>query len=321
MDIYHDCKEADLFKCSVLFLLEGQTFFKSYPFFIVEELKDYNATGCVVLKLDYMACFSDFSSYYFSASTIENTFKLVNSQRFDLSYLNEGFMHCIKNDLSQILKEIDLSTANPNYLRLADIPEILITIIILTEDPHYYDHNGIHDYAIGLAIALNIKKRKFKRGGSTITMQLARNLFLYHSKTITRKLEELLFAWLIENHFNISKSTILEIYLNIIEFGESVYGIAMAAKYYFAKNVYDLSLTEYLVLSYIIPRPKFFLEAVLIESTQLKKNLAKHINHYGNSLLEQGFISKEEFKKLQYKIYFKDSIGILNLEEPAEDKL
>src|SRR5206468_9824668 len=113
------------------------------------------------------------------------------------------------------------------------IPKTLSDLVIICEDPNFYEHKGIDDYAIQLAILHNFKLRKFSRGASTITMQLVRNLFLGHHKNISRKLEEFIIAWLLEKHASLKKERILEIYLNIIEFGYNVYGISEASLYYF----------------------------------------------------------------------------------------
>ena len=144
-------------------------------------------------------------------------------------------------------------------------------------------------------------------------MQLAKNLFLTNKKTPVRKFEEVVLAWLMENSFNVSKNRILEIYLNIIEFGENVYGLTEAAHYYFEKKVSELDITESLVLSYIIPRPKYFLEAVLIKSPKLILNLTMHIDFYSNDLLNKKIIDEEIYNKITYDIQFKPSIGTLFL--------
>jgi len=313
LNLQHDCKEADLLKLSLLFLLDGESFFKAYPFFIIKELENLGAEGRVILKLDYMTSFSDLSSYYFKVSTIENTFKIINKISFDLSFLNNKFVHPCKVNRNNYTRKIHLSSDNSFYLPLTNIPDVLVKLFILAEDPHFYYHNGIHDYAIGLAIALNINYRKFKRGASTIPMQLVRNLFLYQTKTVSRKLEELLLAWLMINQFHIPKKRILEIYFNIIEFGENVYGISEAANYYFDKQVRELNISEYLVLSYIIPRPKYFLEAVQMKSPQLIKNLTFHMETYSKILLEGKVINEDMIKNINFTINFRSSIGKLKL--------
>lgn len=164
-----------------------------------------------------------------------------------------------------------------------------------------------------MAIAKNIINKKYVKGASTITMQLAKNLFLTQTKSLARKLEEVVLAWLMENYFKISKNRILEIYLNIIEFGEHIYGLSEAAQYYFEKKVPELNITESLVLSYIIPRPKYFLEALRMKSPKLIQNLTKHIDFYSNYLLNRELIDKKLYNEIKYEIKFKPSIGTLIL--------
>jgi membrane peptidoglycan carboxypeptidase len=144
-------------------------------------------------------------------------------------------------------------------------------------------------------------------------MQLAKNLFLTQTKSLARKFEEVVLAWLMENFFKISKDRILEIYLNIIEFGENIYGLSEAAQFYFEKKVSELDITESLVLSYIIPRPKYFLEALLIKSPKLIQNLTKHIYFHSKYLLARELIDEESYNQVQYSIIFKPSIGTLVL--------
>src|SRR5664279_2476881 len=106
---------------------------------------------------------------------------------------------------------------------------------------------------------LNIKERRFARGGSTITMQLVKNVFLNRNKTIARKLEEILLVWLIENQQLCSKERMFEVYLNIIELGPHIYGANEAAHFYFKKDASKLNLQESIFLASIIPKPKWFM--------------------------------------------------------------
>lgn len=260
-----------------------------------------------------MTSFSDMSKYYFSTTTIKNTFFLSDDQSFDLRYLKNNFQYVPKKSITEAHTCIDISSDNPLYLQLNQIPEMLINIIVLSEDPNYFQHNGIDPHFIGIAIAQNILNKRFVKEASTITMQIVRNLLLHHSKTIMRKFEELLIAWLMEDQFKTSKERILEIYLNIIEFGENVYGVAAAAKYYFGKDVSKLNITECIVLSYIIPRPKYFLEAVLSKSPRLINNLTNHISVYYNMLTTSGALKREAFSEVEYIINFTPSIGRLVL--------
>ncbi|MBS1617084.1 MAG: transglycosylase domain-containing protein, partial [Bacteroidetes bacterium] len=108
------------------------------------------------------------------------------------------------------------------------------------------------------SIAKNYKEHRFARGGSTISMQLVKNVFLSRDKTISRKAEEALIVYLIENLGLVPKERMLEVYLNAIEWGPNVYGIGEAAHFYFNKRPAQLTLQESLFLASIIPRPKSF---------------------------------------------------------------
>ncbi|HTI10238.1 MAG TPA: transglycosylase domain-containing protein [Puia sp.] len=191
-----------------------------------------------------------------------------------------------------------LNSSSFGSIKLAQIPEILYKTIISTEDPNFYAHKGIDPAFIGYAILQNVERGKIARGGSTITMQLSRNLFLGRNRTIYRKIEEIVITWMLESVFKLSKNRILEIYLNIIEFAPNVYGIEDACRYYFSKDVRDLSVTECLVLSYIIPRPRHFEKAFMSGSGQLRTNLKNHIDFVSKSLFLDGILSVDDLRTL-----------------------
>lgn len=181
-----------------------------------------------------------------------------------------------------------------HYLDIRQTQPLLLATILSTEDTTFFKHRGLDATAIGYSIVQNIINRGFHRGASTITMQLVRNLFLNHEKTLYRKVEEVFIALLLEHFTQVPKMKLLEHYLNIIEMGPDVYGVANAARFYFSKTPNELTFTECLVLSYIIPRPKFFLDAFLQESAQLKRNLRTHIKRFSRVLFLQGIITQEQ---------------------------
>src|SRR6185436_18879584 len=108
------------------------------------------------------------------------------------------------------------------------------------------------------SIAQNYKAGKFVRGGSTITMQLVKNVFLSRNKTVARKAEEALIVWLIESNRLVSKERMFEIYLNIVELGPNIYGVNEASRFYFNKKVSELTMSESIFLASLLPRPKWF---------------------------------------------------------------
>lgn len=130
----------------------------------------------------------------------------------------------------------------------------LIRAVIISEDPNYYSHHGFDWISIYIAIRINWKEKKLVRGASTITQQTAKNMFLNLSKTFRRKLREALMA--AEMEAVLGKRRILEIYLNVIEFGDGVFGVEAAAQYYFGVSATDITNHQAAFLSIIIPFPR-----------------------------------------------------------------
>lgn len=311
IEFIHQESDYDLIKICFNFLIEGETFFGNWPFFNITNLQNINATGDTILRFEYLTLISDFSQFSFEVKTIKNTLSAEQNQALSLFDINNSLNYLrentaalgIDNKLNFVFDEI----------KYEQIPSKLISLIVLTEDPNFYNHNGIDTYFIGNAIALNLYNKKFIKGASTILMQVVRNIYLFNNKNISRKIDELIIAWLISISFKPSKERILEIYLNIIEFAEGVYGIKSASKFYFAKDIHKLTITEILVLTYIIPRPKFFLEAVYQNSLKLNRNLLNHIEFYSNKLYRKGIININDFESIEYRINFAPEIGSLVL--------
>jgi len=139
------------------------------------------------------------------------------------------------------------------WVSLNKIPKTLIDSVILTEDASFYHHNGVDYHELKEAIKKNLKKGSKVRGGSTITQQLAKNLYLSTHKSYLRKLKEFFIAKRLEK--NLSKDRILEIYLNVIEFGRGIFGVEAASFHFFKKTVSQLSLQEIVRLVAVIPKP------------------------------------------------------------------
>ena len=152
-------------------------------------------------------------------------------------------------------KLIDLKMKSPfQWVPLEGIPIHLQKAVLASEDTRFFSHNGIDFREMFRSLKKNYRRKKIHRGGSTITMQIAKNLFLNSKKNYYRKIKEILITIKIEQA--LTKKRILEIYFNIIEFGENIIGIESAAQYYFNKRTIDLNKYESVKLSIIIPNPK-----------------------------------------------------------------
>ena len=139
------------------------------------------------------------------------------------------------------------------WVAFDSIPTILKQAVRVAEDASFYEHEGIDYDELGKAIQKDIEQGKFARGASTITQQLAKNLFLSTTKSLRRKLEEYFIARRLETE--LSKNRIFDLYLNVIEFGPGVFGVEAAARQYFGKSVGQLSLEEVVRLTAVIPKP------------------------------------------------------------------
>lgn len=200
------------------------------------------------------------------------------------------------------------------YRTLEQIPEIIRRTVICTEDPSFELHKGISQVLAGMTVRANIQKRALVRGGSTISMQLIKNALLNGERTFIRKTEEAILTLLMENHYRMSKQDILEVYLNMIEFAPDVYGVEEAAQFYFGKPSSRLGIVETLVLTYIIPRPIHFHEALLQQTEQLRRNLYRHIRQYMDTALKKGIITPDEAQSAETGIIeFSERFGKLSL--------
>jgi len=155
-------------------------------------------------------------------------------------------------------------------LLIEDTPQMLIDAVISSEDDRFYEHPGV-DYQGLLRAGINLIKTGRKgQGGSTITMQVARNIYLSPEKTYLRKINEILLALKIERQ--ISKASILELYLNIPYLGNRAYGVASAAKVYYGKNVNELTLAESAMIAGLPKAPSRYNPIVNPERATIRRN-------------------------------------------------
>jgi monofunctional biosynthetic peptidoglycan transglycosylase len=140
------------------------------------------------------------------------------------------------------------------FVPLTRVSRHLINAVVVNEDPKFFGHEGIDWEAIKESVEANVKKGSYVRGGSTITQQLAKNLFFTTEKSVVRKLREVVVTRWLED--DLSKRRILEVYLNVIEWGDGVYGCEAAAERYYGKPAADLDAAEAAGLAAMIPSPR-----------------------------------------------------------------
>jgi penicillin-binding protein 1A len=168
---------------------------------------------------------------------------------------------------------------------LDQVPQAFIDALVATEDSHFYDHVGIDPWGIARAIIADIVHLRKAQGGSTITQQLARSLFLKPEKTIRRKLQEMVLALQIEKSF--TKNEILGFYVNQVYMGHGRYGIETAARFYFGKPAKDLDLAEAALLAGLVQRPEAYSPQRSPERAMSRRN------HVLNRMVREKKIAKE----------------------------
>jgi len=171
------------------------------------------------------------------------------------------------------------------WVPYGSVSEHLKKAILLGEDAAFFSHQGVDLNELREAFKKDLETGSFKRGGSTITMQLAKNLYLNPSKNPLRKAKEIIIAWQLER--TLSKRRIFEIYLNVVEWGRHIYGAEAAARHYFGKSAAALDILEAATLAALLPSPR---------SSQ-EKSLLYRRNVILDRLARVGYLSNVEHER------------------------
>lgn len=179
-----------------------------------------------------------------------------------------------------------------NFVSIDDVPKYYQEAIIAVEDHRFKEHGAIDIISIGRAIVSNMQAKELNEGGSTITQQVAKNLYFINEKNfVYRKIAEIFLSFDLENNY--SKDEILELYFNTIYFGEGYYGIKEASKGYYEKEPKDLSLYEATLLAGVPNAPSVY--APTINPDLAKSRQGKVVR----SMVEYGYLSQEEADKIE----------------------
>jgi monofunctional biosynthetic peptidoglycan transglycosylase len=176
-----------------------------------------------------------------------------------------------------------------NWAEIKKMPSYVYGAFIVSEDWEFFKHRGYDFVQMQTALLEDLKEGTFKRGASTITQQLIKNLFLSSEKSLLRKYKELVLA--IELEETIEKKKILETYLNVVEMGPDLYGISQASSYYFKKSVYQLTPKEAAFIAMLLPSPKKY--SVSFRKKEMTKFARRSVNFILDKMRRGGFISEE----------------------------
>jgi hypothetical protein len=271
--------------------------FSSLPPGLFTTIQGIKTRGNLNFELDFFVDLSLPDSLRFHVDLSPRKFGIVSYGSTNLGKLNESFEYTAY-EKGEPVRTFIVGPENPGFMPLSQISPYLQVSVLNSEDGAFFGHRGFMPDAFRESIVTNIKARRFARGGSTISMQLVKNVFLNRNKTVARKLEEALIVWLIENYGLSTKERMYEVYLNIIEWGPLVYGANEAAHFYFNKDASRLTLAEAIFLASIIPRPKYF-KYSFDENGQLRDYLQNFYGVISAKMLKKGQITQQDFDALR----------------------
>jgi len=265
---------------------DAQSIFEAFPQGLFESLDGLKVQGKVKYNLNFYLDTKIPDSVRFNSTLTPVDFKILQWGKTNLQKINSPFVYT-PYEYGKPMRDITIGPSNPNFTPLNSISKNFINAVLTAEDPSFFTHNGFVEESIRKSIAVNYKEKKFKRGGSTISMQLVKNIYLSRQKTLARKAEEILIVWLIEHNHLVSKQRMLEVYFNIMELGQNIYGIGEASRYYFGKQPADLTIGDGLFLASIVPKPKASMYKFMADGS-LKPYMYNYFRFMGNIMARRG---------------------------------
>ncbi len=222
----------------------------------------------------------------------------------DLARVAGPFLHRVREPDGSWF-EMTTGPGSGNWSSIYRISPFLVHAVLAHEDASFFSHSGFAPWAIRKALSRNLTRGRFVQGASTISMQLAKNLFLHREKYLARKVQEVLLTWWLETALD--KPQILELYLNIIEYGAGLYGITEASNLYFGLEPEDLTPAQSAFLASVLPNPKLYFhqyeEGALSESMKNRmRRLLTHMHARGRidqAALDYGLAEIETFSFYQ----------------------
>jgi hypothetical protein len=203
--------------------------------------------------------------------------------------LNGGFVHRVTMRDGRT-RRVGLYGGSSTYTPLDGISVYMSEAVLTTEDGSFRRHDGFNRSQLEVALRRNLESGKVRLGASTITMQMVKNVLLSHERTLSRKLQELFLTWWVEQA--LSKQRIMELYLNVIEFGPGIYGVTDASRHYFGKHPGELTSLEAAYLTSMLPSPVrrhlYFCEG------QLDERFGHKVRWIHDLMLERGRITAQE---------------------------
>ncbi len=266
--------------------------FSSLPKGLFNNLEGLRTEGKLRYHFYLDLDFNNLDSLKLESVLKPDKFRIVSFGKTNFRFINDEFEYTAYENGAPV-RSFTVGPSNPNFRTLDRISPFLQMAVLQSEDGGFFYHNGFLIESIKGALIQDIKERRFRRGGSTISMQLVKNVFLNRHKTLARKFEEVLIVWLIETNRLSPKDRMFEVYMNIIEWGPMIYGANEASRFYFDKDAKDININEAIFLASIIPSPKRALYS-FDENFQLKPSLEGYYRLLAGRFRVKGLITEQE---------------------------
>ncbi len=271
--------------------IEAPALVKALPKGLLPMLEPIEAVGRLAFTASLDIDQTDLKKTKLSAKFDLKRLKSVQlNERIDLESLRDVFTTRFEmpgekeDEIITLVRE-----TGPNSTRwtpLDQMAPLLPLAVVTQEDGGFYRHGGVSLYHLRGSLVRNLERKRFARGGSTLTMQLARNLFLHRKKTLARKLQEIILAWALEQSFE--KDELIELYLNIVEFGPEIFGLKDAAAHYFATTPALLTPAQAAWIVRLLPAPRKYYPQ--FEKRKLSKSHTRSINRLLALLVDRGHL-------------------------------
>ena len=275
---------------------------RSVPRALASSLQGVTMTGSLALKAELSLDTADLNSLRYEIVPAPEGLRVTSmGDRVDLEAIQGRFTHrVLERDGTETSFEVGPGARS--WTPLVRVSRYVIEALTTTEDGRFFFHDGFSPTQIRRSIIANLERGYFYRGASTITQQLVKNLFLTRRKTIARKLQEAFITWQMERR--LKKEQILELYLNIIEWGPALYGIRAAADHYFGKKPDELTLLDTAFLVSIIPNPRRFYSE--FEGGTVTPRWQSRLRRIVEAMAARGKVSEAEARAAApYRPYFK----------------
>jgi Transglycosylase len=270
--------------------------FSTIPKTLIPNIKTMKLSGKFGLSFYFITPLDNFEKLSGSWKTMEGCKIVKQPDKIDLQLLNNPVKVVLMDDLKRKITKV-LGPEDKTFIPFYGIPGHLLGAFLAAEDRNFFKHHGFDWPMIIKAAGFNLQNRKFKKGASSISQQLVKNLYLNSEKTISRKIEEFILTWDLEKH--LSKKRILELYFNILEVGPNIRGIKEGSKLYFGRYPYNLTPVQSAHLALIIPSPRYFYKK--FREPVISDEWTKKVRKLLRKVYKMGSIDKKTYEKEKEK--------------------